>query len=280
MSNFKFLDTKNSITWTTFSDGSETCRIEPHLVQGAHGTALVKSGKRLQVTIQDSTRDIVRIALVKDAMDRVGIKDAELVLGYIPQARADRVFSSGNPLPIKVFCDIINSCGFSKVTVLDPHSDVSPALINNVEVFTQDSLVKAVLPVIHKHLETFTLCAPDLGATKKTFDVMKKLGHDTYYQAVKIRDVETGDIVKCDIVEDEVSGNILIVDDISDGGASFMYLAKELKAKGAKKVGLYVTHGIFPKGLDSLKEYVDFIFCSNIIGTYINNEDIWRFNER
>lgn len=280
MNNISFLDTKNKIEWTTFSDGSETCRIVPYVVEGAHGKSLVSSGKRVQIRFEDCTRDVVRLALVKDAMDRLGITDAELVLNYVPQARADRVFTSGNPLPLKVFCDLINSCCFKKVSILDPHSDVSPALLNNVEVFQQKSVVNAMLPVIKKHMETFTLCAPDLGATKKTFDVMQKLGHDTYYQAIKVRDTSTGEIVKCSLVEDTVEGNILIVDDCADGGATFMYLAKELKARGAKKVGLYVTHGIFAKGLEVLEKDVDFIFCSNIIGNYINNEDLWRFNER
>jgi len=46
----------------------------------------------------------------------------------------------------------------------------------------------------------------------------------------------------------------MIVDDICDGGATFILLAKELYAAGAKEVNLFVTHGIFSKGLIPLYE--------------------------
>lgn len=48
--------------------------------------------------------------------------------------------------------------------------------------------------------------------------------------------------------------NILIVDDICDGGATFMLLTKDLYKRGAKSINLFVTHGIFSKGLKPLKE--------------------------
>jgi len=47
---------------------------------------------------------------------------------------------------------------------------------------------------------------------------------------------------------------VLIVDDICDGGMTFKLLARDLLAAGAKEVHPYVTHGIFSKGLDTLKE--------------------------
>ena len=74
--------------------------------------------------------------------------------------------------------------------------------------------------------------------------------------------------------------NVLIVDDISDGGASFKFLAQKLKAEGFQKVGLFVTHGIFSKGLKVLEKDIDFIFCGGIVGTYINREDLRKFNDK
>lgn len=276
MSNIIFIDGSATIKWTTFSDGTETCKITPERIQGSHGYVEREISNKIQVHIQDGTRDLIRIGLVKDALDRLGIKNVTLTLMYMPQARADRVFEKGMPLPIKVFADILNSFGFDKVYLFDPHSDVTPALINNVEVITQQRLVYNLK--IDSGTK-FTLCAPDLGATKKTFDAAKALGHDKFYQAIKVRDVTTGDIVACDLVEKEVSGRVLIIDDISDGGASFKHLAKLLKERGASQVDLYVTHGIFSKGLEVMKPEIDNIFVENIVGNFINVTDIWQFNE-
>lgn len=274
MSNISFVEGKSTIKWITFSDGTETCKVTLQ-----HGHPAACDG-RIQCTVVDGTRDLIRLGLVKDALDRLGVREVRLTLDYMPQARADRVFEAGNPLPIKVFCNILNSYKFSEVLISDPHSDVTSALIDNVVVQTQGTSLIQYIPRIKEALPDFSLCAPDLGATKKTFDIMQQLGHTSFVQAIKVRDVTTGSIVKCDVVGTSVSGNVLIVDDISDGGASFKFLSQKLKDLGADKVGLYVTHGIFSQGLSGLEKDIDFIWCSGLVGSYINNEDIWRFNER
>lgn len=279
MSNITFVKGCATIEWITFSDGTETCTIK-HGKKDNWTVPLEFDGlNHIQIHIEDGTRDLIRLGLVKDALNRLGVNDVKLTLGYFPQARADRVFQKGQPLPSKVFADILNSFGFSKVFIYDPHSDVTSALINNVEVVTQTELLRNKVTEISQNLPNFKLCAPDLGATKKIFDSVMMLGHEDYIQAVKIRDVKTGNIVKCDLTVDKVEGNILILDDICDGAASFKFLAQKLKEKGADKVGLFVTHGIFSKGLEVLEKDVDFIWCSNIIGNYINEQDVWRFND-
>lgn len=262
------------IKWTTFSDGTESCKIDIPLGE-------LDNYNHIHVNIEDATRDLIRIGLVKDALDNLGVENITLDIPYFPQARADRIFEEGNPLPVKLFAGILNSFNFKKVTIHDPHSDVTPALINNCEVVKQQTALKNYLPQIKRDFsDDFTLCAPDLGATKKTFDNMVSLGHDKYYQAIKVRDVKTGKIVKCDLLEDKIDGDVLIVDDICDYGGSFIHLADKLKERGARKVGLYVTHCIMKNGLASFhNSSIDYLMVSNIVGGYINNENIWRFNE-
>lgn len=268
------------VDFTTFSDGAETCTIRKPNVDLTQSTLVCVS-----IEFSNVTRDIVRLALVKDALDRMRTEQCidwerlGLNMPYIPNARADRKFGFGMPLPIKVFADFINNMKFDEVMVEDPHSDVSVALINNVTILEQSALVSMVETHIRKFMPHFTLCAPDLGATKKVFDVAKALDHTSWIQGLKIRDVLTGDIVKCDLVEDKVPEQVLIVDDISDGGASFKFLAKKLRERGAKKVGLYVTHGIFSKGLAPILHDIDYVFVHNYVGGYINAANVQAFNE-
>lgn len=269
-----------TVDFTTFSDGAETCTINKPNVDLTKSTFVC-----VTVRFKDVTRDIVRLALVKDALDRIraeqciGWERLGLNMPYIPNARADRQFATRMPLPMKVFADFINNMKFDEVMVEDPHSDVSVALINNATVLDQAALVSMLEPNIRRYMPDFTLCAPDLGAAKKIFDVAQAMDKRDWIQGIKIRDVATGEIVKCDLVQDKVPENVLIVDDISDGGASFKFLAKKLKARGAKQVGLYVTHGIFSRGLDPIREDIDYVFVHNFIGGYINAANVLAFNE-
>lgn len=57
----------------------------------------------------------------------------------------------------------------------------------------------------------------------------------------------------------------LIVDDLCDGGATFLALATKLREYGAEKVYLYVTHGIFSKKYEELKKVIDHIYCTNSV---------------
>jgi ribose-phosphate pyrophosphokinase len=50
-----------------------------------------------------------------------------------------------------------------------------------------------------------------------------------------------------------------MVDDICDGGRTFIELAKELRGMGAEKVHLYVTHGFFTKGLSVFDGIIDVV---------------------
>ena len=110
---------------------------------------------------------------------------------------------------------------------------------------------------------------------------MMYLGKKEIIQAVKIRDVTNGNIIKCDVQCEDLKGrNVVIVDDIADGGASFLYLSEKLKAKGAGKIVLFVTHGIFSKGLSPFVGKIDYIFVHNLMEKFIKKRDIELFNRK
>jgi ribose-phosphate pyrophosphokinase len=58
--------------------------------------------------------------------------------------------------------------------------------------------------------------------------------------------------------------NFLIVDDICDGGRTFIELAKVLRPLTNGSIFLYVTHGIFSQGLDVFKGVIDHIYTANL----------------
>ena len=82
----------------------------------------------------------------------------------------------------------------------------------------------------------------------------------------KQRDVSTGEIVATTIDKDAVMcyDTFFVVDDICDGGRTFIELGKAIRdTKSNAKLVLCVTHGIFSKGKEVLKPMFDEILCIN-----------------
>lgn len=219
-------------------------------------------------------KDLIELAMVKDAVERAydhtGI---QLVLPYIPYARQDRVCDKGEAFSLKVFANYLNYLNFESVKVYDPHSDVAPALINNVIVVTMDEIITNDYNGLRSLLlhgdRRPQLASPDAGANKKVAKLARALGIADYLRCDKLRDLATGKIIETKVyleADEQCRYEVLIVDDICDGGATFIELAKVLKANGAKKVGLYVTHGIFSRGVSHLFENgIDEIWTTNSV---------------
>ena len=176
-----------------------------------------------------------------------------LYLPYIPHARMDRVKSNEDVFTLKYFCEIINSLNFKQVWVMDAHSNVSLALLNNVkQMNVQSTIYDAVYKVTceiaggYDHQERMDAQAdlvvffPDEGAMKRYSD----MANMPYAFGIKKRDWETGKILGLDIMNAELvkDKNVLIIDDICSRGGTFLHSAKALKAAGANRIFLYVTH--------------------------------------
>jgi ribose-phosphate pyrophosphokinase len=191
-----------------------------------------------------NSNDIMKLLLVTDALRRIGPGFMRLILPYVPYARQDRVMVPGESLSIKVFCDLINSQNYNVVRTLDNHSPVSTALLNKCYEIDIMPLIKQV-PI---HGNTI-LISPDEGARKKIWAIGNKLDL-AVAGCSKIRNPHTGEIIHTEIKCDNFKGkDCLIIDDICDGGRTFIEIAKILKDRGAETVRLFVSHGIFSKGL-------------------------------
>ncbi len=211
-----------------------------------------------------SSDDIMFLLLLSDALERVGARKKNLFIPYLPYARQDRVMVSGEPLSLKVMGNIINSLHFEKVTILDPHSRATELVIDRLISLDNSFLVRTVLSKKHND---YLLVSPDSGAQKKIYYIAQKVGYiGDILLASKARDVSTGRIKHIHVDETDFSGKeLVIVDDICDGGMTFILLAKKLRELGAKKISLIVTHGIFSKGEKLLSQYLDAIYTTDSI---------------
>lgn len=178
-------------------------------------------------------------------------RPVNLHMPFLPYGRQDKEISNESTFALKVFADLINSLHLTKVTTLDAHSKVAEELFNNFEnIYPDNQINQAVLALVcfEAEVDNLRLAFPDRGACDRY------RGSEGSIIGHKVRNQLTGFIEKYDI-EGEPSGkDILIIDDICDGGMTFKLLARDLLTNGANSVNLYVTHGIFSKGIETLKE--------------------------
>lgn len=194
-----------------------------------------------------------------------------VILPYIPGARADR----GAPFGAKVYASFFNSMFLDNIIMLDPHSEVAPLLYENGEKFPAANVIEFPFErIIKREIQDATsdvrpqiyngVIAPDKGAQGRAARAAKVMGVPVY-TAGKTRDFETGKLAGFHM-EDELpaTGKFLIVDDICDGGGTFVGLAAVIKKTNPNvKLDLWVTHGVFSQGFDWLEEAFDTIHTTN-----------------
>lgn len=214
----------------------------------------------------NSFKDLELIICATQALRNIGFKNISLFVPYFLGSRSDRVFTRGGVNYLKqVICPIINSQNFTKVVVYDPHSDVLEACLNNYRKMDNLSLVRWSLPDIGD-TDTICLVSPDAGAYKKIFDVAKATRITRIITANKVRDMKTGNIIRTEIpvLDQHTDLKYVIVDDICDGGRTFVELAKAIKdGRPTAKIYLIVSHGIFSNGLYELSTYFEKIYSTN-----------------
>jgi len=266
------------------SAGSSLVRYEESIFPGGEVHIRLKNGVERHVgpfTITaylHSSNDLMKLLLITDALKiKCGNAPIYLVLPYVPYGRQDRVCNDGESLSLRVFANIINAQDFQSVEIWDPHSDVTYALINRVSVVHQCAFtVKVVAKLLNKHPNEISLgihktnlllCAPDQGAFKKA-QISAKLCKLPLIHAEKVRDPKTTEITDIKLntsAATQAEHDILIIDDICDGGRTFIELAKKLKQKFDGNIYLYVTHGIFSKDLDVVLEAgIKHIYTANL----------------
>lgn len=227
--------------------------------------------------------DIIKVVLAADAARRLGFAKMSLIMPYFPAARQDRVCNVGEPLTVKIFADMINGCGFDAVHILSPHSEVTPALLNNVVVHDECELVEEMLRkwITRSISATVNLVCPDAGAGKRVGKVAtylaKRFPQNTInlIRCEKVRDVRDGSLKEFFVQADDLGGHpTLIIDDIVAYGGTFLGLADKLRERNCGDLGIFVSHADCETGLNNLRTKFDAVVTTDSKRDY----DDFHFN--
>jgi ribose-phosphate pyrophosphokinase len=173
----------------------------------------------------------------------------EWAVPYFPFARDDRRNDTQDVSELELALELVRGLN---LFIVDPHSDVAGQLPHIAQASVVMELCKrGVLTPEH------IICIPDVGAAKKTHTWAAR---NDVIQCGKRRDVATGKLSGFEILPSphEIRGrHCIIVDDICDGGGTFLGLAALLRAQQPASLTLAVTHGLFTKGREPLDAAFD-----------------------
>ncbi|UDL15958.1 phosphoribosyl pyrophosphate transferase [Microbacterium phage Pumpernickel] len=225
-------------------------------------------------------QDLFMLSMWAQVVHKIPGADMTVILPYLPAARADR----GVP-------DLTTYVQFVRYLVkpdrlitIDPHSKVWPGLYErhireekdmSLTIFPVERIIRKVLQDVSTDSRPQAyvgVIAPDAGARDRASRAAKVMGVPVY-QAGKKRDETTGKLSGFHM-EDELpaEGKLLIVDDICDGGGTFIGLA-EATGLPRERVDLWVTHGIFSKGLTELLAHFDQIHTTD---SYFTTDEVYH----
>jgi len=233
-----------------------------------------------EVTIESdirNSRDFMETCLTLNAINHMeGVEcPVRLILRYLPYSRQDRPCATGEAFSLEVSLAFLATFLNPNDTLVtwDVHSEVAGSEISrnfpgvNFFNLTAAALLRDLSEVKGISFSPDTIViSPDKGAVERATEVKSALGLSEVIYASKVRDPNTGAILRTEVPE-EISYEgrpLLIVDDICDGGRTFIELAKVLRKYNPSRIDLYVTHGIFSKGFLVFEDLIDNFFVANL----------------
>lgn len=202
---------------------------------------------------------------VMDILDRHGMI-YEVEIYYLMTMRMDRVMDFNRPFSLDIVSKMLKLFNARKIYILEPHSN---RILWDVSLFRE-----LFLPEISQSrcefFDTYQIVFPDNGA-KSRYKNFEGIYPPIFCS--KIRDSDTGKLsgFKIDNPQDLKGDNLLIFDDLCDGGGTFCGIASEIKKiKPDAKLSIYVTHMVNPKGIENLSKNFNHVWFTNSYKTWEN----------
>jgi ribose-phosphate pyrophosphokinase len=225
----------------------------------------------------NSYRDLFLLKSLKDVLHYTFNCPIHLTIPCFPQQQHDRrSINNSTSFEIRVVTDFINQCNFNRVTIFHPHSDVTPALIDNCRVISnKDLFVKCLDDIKNAHnisANDIIVLTPDAGSYKATSKLVEDFNltqveensNVSLVSASKYRDAVTHQLTQVLPDFNFTNKSVLIVDDLCVYGGTFVGLAKKIREQcNVSKLFLMVSHMTVPNPNPDLDHYFDHIYCTN-----------------
>ncbi|TDR32711.1 ribose-phosphate diphosphokinase [Hydromonas duriensis] len=212
-----------------------------------------------------SSNDLMDYLLLENALFQHNPDIAiNLEIPYLPYARQDRVCAVGQAFSMQLMAEMLRLRPKKSVTVWDCHSSVGSQLLDAINIESWQIIGNSPeLVDVLQDTNTVLIC-PDKGAKPRSEAIARAFDLKQIVFCEKKRDPVSGKILETTVLTDDLSGKTAVItDDICDGGMTFIGIAQALRKIGCAHIVLYVTHGIFSKGLSVFEGLIDRIYTTD-----------------
>ena len=205
-----------------------------------------------------SPEELFILTQVMDILDRHGML-YEVEIYYLMTMRMDRVMDFNRPFSLEIISKMLKLFNVQKIYILEPHSN---RILWDTHLF-RELFLPEISQARREFFDTYQIVFPDSGARSRYNNF------DGIYPAVfcsKVRDSSTGKLSGFEVEnpQDIKGDNLLIFDDLCDGGGTFCGIASEIKKiKPDAKLSIYVTHMVNPRGIENLSKNFDHVWFTN-----------------
>lgn len=222
------------VTVSTFSDGE----IMVQLNENVRGMDIFI----VQPSSNPVNRSIMELLIMIDALKRASAYRITAVVPYFGYARQDRKVQSRAPITAKLIADIITAAGAQRVLTIDLHAGQIQGFFD----IPVDHLYAT--PVILDYIKNLNLkdlvvVSPDAGGVERARAFAKRLKASLAIVDKRRDGPNVSEVMN--IIGDVENKNALLLDDMIDTAGTITQAADAIKKKGAMKVIVGCTHGIF-----------------------------------
>ena len=211
--------------------------------------------------------NLMELLLCIDALKRSSAKNITAVIPYFGYARQDRKVVPRTSISAKLVSNLITKAGADRVVTVDLHAGQIQGFFD----IPVDNLFST--PIFARHAKKkikskkIICVAPDVGGTERARALGKLL--NVGLAIVDKRRPKPGKSEVMNVIGDVRNQTCIIVDDIIDSGGTIVNAAKALKARGAKEVYVYITHGVLSG--DAVKKIKNSVIKNLVITDTIDN---------
>lgn len=185
---------------------------------------------------------LMELLIMVDAAKRASARTITAVVTHYGYARQDKKSAAREPITAKLVADLMTTSGVSRVITMDLHQGQIQGFFN------QPVNHLTALPILADYFESLkleNLCvvSPDVGRAKACKKLADMLGASL---AIMHKGRPEHNVAEITHVIGEVEGKVCIIaDDMIDTAGSITEGARALMTKGATKIYVTATHGIF-----------------------------------
>ena len=211
--------------------------------------------------------NLMELLLCIDALKRSSAKNITAVIPYFGYARQDRKVVPRTSISAKLVSNLITKAGADRIVTVDLHAGQIQGFFD----IPVDNLFAT--PIFARHVrkkiksKKIICVAPDVGGTERARALGKLLNAEL--AIVDKRRPKPGQSKVMNVIGDVKNKTCIIVDDIIDSGGTIVNAAKALKARGAKDVYVYITHGVLSG--DAVKKIKNSVIKNLVITDSIDN---------